>query len=208
MELTETIEMTFADLAATVDHTAAMAADRIPPPADALVVRVGAINAEAVRQTGRVAITAVDAARGVVTVAATGVSELAEATFGAAGQSARTLRSTTRRAGGDLEQAASTIRNRARGATSRIERNFRVVGDQAERVGSRVERKAEAAADDVVRSADAATAKTASRGARTPTGSYENWTKGQLYDRAQELDIDGRSQMSKGQLIRALRDAS
>ena len=199
MELTDTIEMTFADLAATVDHSAAALAQRVPPPGNALVVRVGAINAEAIRQTGRVAVTTVDAARGVVTVAATGVSELAEATFGAAGQSVDTVRGTSRRAAGDVKQATSTIR---------IERNFRVVGDQADRVGKRVERKAEAAAGDVVRTTDAATAKTAARGAGTPTGSYENWTKGQLYDRAQELDIDGRSQMSKNQLIRALRDAS
>ncbi len=36
---------------------------------------------------------------------------------------------------------------------------------------------------------------------------YEEWTKSALYDRAQELDIDGRSTMSKRQLIAALRSA-
>ncbi len=36
---------------------------------------------------------------------------------------------------------------------------------------------------------------------------YEEWTKSDLYDRAQELDIDGRSSMSKRQLINALRSA-
>ncbi|MCR8827127.1 DUF7218 family protein [Pseudosulfitobacter koreensis] len=35
---------------------------------------------------------------------------------------------------------------------------------------------------------------------------YEEWSKGDLYDRAQELDIDGRSDMSKDQLIDALRN--
>jgi len=34
---------------------------------------------------------------------------------------------------------------------------------------------------------------------------YENWTKDELYERAQELDIDGRSDMTKGELIEALR---
>ena len=34
---------------------------------------------------------------------------------------------------------------------------------------------------------------------------YENWTKDELYERAQELDIDGRSNMTKGELIEALR---
>ncbi|TNF22999.1 MAG: Rho termination factor [Rhodobacteraceae bacterium] len=34
---------------------------------------------------------------------------------------------------------------------------------------------------------------------------YEEWTKQELYDRAQELEIDGRSDMSKDELIAALR---
>ncbi|MFQ6551663.1 Rho termination factor N-terminal domain-containing protein [Aestuariibius insulae] len=34
---------------------------------------------------------------------------------------------------------------------------------------------------------------------------YEEWTKDELYDRAQELDIEGRSDMSKDELIEALR---
>jgi len=35
---------------------------------------------------------------------------------------------------------------------------------------------------------------------------YEEWSKEDLYDRAQELDIEGRSDMSKEELIDALRD--
>jgi len=35
---------------------------------------------------------------------------------------------------------------------------------------------------------------------------YEDWTKDELYERAQELDIDGRSDMTKGELIEALRN--
>ena len=208
LDLIDTIDITFADLAATVDHTAAMAAERMPPPADALVLRVGAINAEAVRQTGRVTVTTAHAVRGVTTVALTGVSELTEATLGAAGDSAQTVRSTSRGAAGDVKQATSTIRNRAGRAVGQVERNFRVVGDRAEQVGKRVERKAEQATDDVVRAADTGAARTAAKGASTPTGAYENWSKGQLYERAQELDIDGRSQMSKHQLVKALRNAS
>ncbi|MDQ2092893.1 DUF7218 family protein [Rhodalgimonas zhirmunskyi] len=34
---------------------------------------------------------------------------------------------------------------------------------------------------------------------------YEDWTKGELYDRAQDLDIAGRSDMNKCELIEALR---
>ena len=35
----------------------------------------------------------------------------------------------------------------------------------------------------------------------------DDWTKAELYERAQELDIDGRSSMSKVELVRALRSA-
>lgn len=35
---------------------------------------------------------------------------------------------------------------------------------------------------------------------------YEDWTKDDLYRRAQELDIKGRSDMTKDALIAALRD--
>lgn len=34
---------------------------------------------------------------------------------------------------------------------------------------------------------------------------YEDWTKDALYDRAKEIGIDGRSRMTKGELIKALR---
>lgn len=42
------------------------------------------------------------------------------------------------------------------------------------------------------------------RGGKAPP--YENWTKAELYDRAREIGIDGRSKMDKGELIAALRD--
>ncbi len=41
------------------------------------------------------------------------------------------------------------------------------------------------------------------KGGKAPP--YEKWSKDELYDRAQELDIDGRSDMTKDELIEALR---
>jgi hypothetical protein len=38
------------------------------------------------------------------------------------------------------------------------------------------------------------------------SASYDDWTVEELRDRAKELDIDGRSTMDKGELIKALRD--
>ncbi len=54
----------------------------------------------------------------------------------------------------------------------------------------------------------------AARIANTPDASknggaasrYEEWTKDELYARAQELDIDGRSDMTTDELIAALRE--
>ncbi len=41
------------------------------------------------------------------------------------------------------------------------------------------------------------------KGGKAPP--YEEWTKDELYDRAQDLDIEGRSDMTKDELIAALR---
>ncbi|MGP6087391.1 DUF7218 family protein [Antarctobacter jejuensis] len=42
------------------------------------------------------------------------------------------------------------------------------------------------------------------KGGKAPP--YEEWTKDDLYERAQELDIEGRSDMTKKELIAALRN--
>jgi hypothetical protein len=56
----------------------------------------------------------------------------------------------------------------------------------------------------------------AARIANTPPGKaarrggqgarYEDWTKDELYEKAKQVGIEGRSRMSKRELIRALRD--
>lgn len=38
------------------------------------------------------------------------------------------------------------------------------------------------------------------------SASYEKWTKNELYDKAKEVGIEGRSDMTKGELISALRN--
>jgi hypothetical protein len=47
-------------------------------------------------------------------------------------------------------------------------------------------------------------AEVSSRGGQA--GSYEDWSKDELYDRAKDLDVEGRSKMTKDELIEALRD--
>lgn len=207
MELFSTIDSTFADLAMTVDQGAVALAERLPAPVDALALRIGAVNAEALRQYGRVTATTADAIYGVASVAWTGTTELLDATGDAVGASAGTLRTTGRRAVGDARQARTTIANRAGAAAEEVERDLSVVADRADEVEDRVEAETEAAADKAVKAADAGVAETGRTGAGRPSGPYESWTKEELYERAQELDVDGRSTMSKDQLVKALRSA-
>ncbi|MFC5951118.1 Rho termination factor N-terminal domain-containing protein [Pseudonocardia lutea] len=46
--------------------------------------------------------------------------------------------------------------------------------------------------------------KVSARGGRS--GSYEDMTKDELYERAKKVGIEGRSNMSKDELVKALRD--
>ncbi|MBO0345324.1 Rho termination factor N-terminal domain-containing protein [Roseibium limicola] len=55
-----------------------------------------------------------------------------------------------------------------------------------------------------ISNAKAAGDKPSEKGGKAPP--YEEWTKDQLYEKAQEIGIDGRSGMNKAELITALRD--
>jgi hypothetical protein len=48
--------------------------------------------------------------------------------------------------------------------------------------------------------------KKSTSGTGNPTHSLEDRSKQELYNRAQELDIEGRSKMDKGELVEAIRD--
>lgn len=54
------------------------------------------------------------------------------------------------------------------------------------------------------RIANAPTSKTGARGGRSPR--YEEWSKEELYDKAKQVGIEGRSRMTKAELITALRN--
>lgn len=72
----------------------------------------------------------------------------------------------------------------------------------AGQVQAQGEHLGEVIAAEANRTADAALRATSD----SPSGKpYEQWTKAQLMERAQELDIDGRASMNKDALIEALR---
>lgn len=207
MSITETIDIQISEFARAYEANTTRVAERTPPPLDLFVRRIGALNAEAIRQSGHLTMTVADAATGLASTAWRGASGLASSTERAFEASAETVRTTGRRALGDVRQASSTIGNRARSAAGQVSGNLSAVGDTADRVEDQVERQGRKSAGKVVKATDTATAQTSAAGANRPTGSYENWTKDELYERAQELDIDGRSGMSKSQLVKALRSA-
>lgn len=50
--------------------------------------------------------------------------------------------------------------------------------------------------------------KRSTSGTGNPTHSLEDRSKQELYNRAKELDVEGRSKMDKGELVKAIRKAS
>lgn len=140
-------------------------------------------------------------------------TELAKAWWGAIGDTAEranTAVSTvvgTGLAAGERASAAATTA--ARQVTGQTEAQIRAIAHQAEHelneaVATTAD-LADRAMADTTRAVDAAT--DAADPDRTPIGAaYEDLTKAELYRRASVLDIEGRSRLSKSELIAALID--
>ena len=65
-------------------------------------------------------------------------------------------------------------------------------------------RKQGASKEKAARIANSPRKEVAHKGGKSPT--YEDWTKDDLYKKATEVDIQGRSTLNKEQLIQALRN--
>jgi hypothetical protein len=123
---------------------------------------------------------------------------------------AKTVAGQARAAGSDVLNTASTGAKTVAGQATRAAGDVatstrtgaRTVTGQSKAQGKKVSKAATVRATKVVDSAiDAIEDKP---GTGKP---YEQWTKAELLERAQELDIDGRSGLNKKQLITALRAA-
>ena len=169
----------------------------------------------------------------VVSSVVSGVARRVDRMAGAVRSGASTTVGQTRQAGErTTDTAATAMRQTAGQARSAAERTRKAAKSAvAETVGqarsgaARTARVAESAAKrarttartELARTADTVTDETedllddatSAVDPDTPARGteYEQWTKSQLYDRAQELDIEGRSTMSKQELITALRAA-
>jgi hypothetical protein len=65
-------------------------------------------------------------------------------------------------------------------------------------------RRQGASKEKAARIANTSRRKAGKRGGKSPA--YEDWSKGDLYQRAKEIGIEGRSGMKKSDLIQALRN--
>lgn len=90
------------------------------------------------------------------------------------------------------------------------ERQYEKIKKSSMRRGVKAQRAKEIAARTVnkTRRERGRTPNRTSQGTGNPNQPLEERSKRELYNRAQELDIDGRSKMNKSQLIRAIRSHS
>ncbi|MGH7794348.1 MAG: Rho termination factor N-terminal domain-containing protein [Candidatus Binatia bacterium] len=87
------------------------------------------------------------------------------------------------------------------------ERQYEHITQSSIRRGKNTERAKEIAARTVnkTRRDEGRTPNRTSQGTGNPNRALEQRSKRELYNRAQELDIEGRSKMKKAQLVRAIR---
>jgi hypothetical protein len=88
------------------------------------------------------------------------------------------------------------------------ERQFKHIKESARKSGKRAARAKEIAARTVnkQRRQQGKTPQKTSQGTGNPNTKLENRTKQELYNRARQLNIEGRSKMSKSELIDAIRE--
>lgn len=137
------------------------------------------------------------------------VRETASTAGRAARDTARAAAQAAGRSATAVREAASSTVGTVKGAAAETARSAR---RGARRAGGTARRETASAAS-TSKAAGGTAATSARRGAQrtreaAATGEpYERWTRAELYERAQELDIEGRSTMNKQQLIDALRAA-
>lgn len=148
----------------------------------------------------------VDTARTVVSVLGDGVNNafhiFRDAGATVVGQAGSATKRTTAEASSGAKQVVGQARSAAGRTVDQASKGAKEVTGQARAQGKQAGDRLDRVADRTAKRAVDAVDQTPSSG--TP---YEQWSKSDLYERAQELDIEGRSAMSKTQLIKALRAA-
>lgn len=182
----------------TIDLTQRL--DQIESRLPAIPAKSFALGRATVRRTNDVVVSVVsDVARRMDTV----VSTARTGARTTAGQAKSAVERTSKMAETTAKQTAGQARSAVERTSKMAETTTKQTIGQAKRQMAATTAATQEATSELLDDATAAVDPDAS-----PRGiAYENWTKSDLYDRAQELDIDGRSSMSKRQLISALRSA-
>lgn len=93
--------------------------------------------------------------------------------------------------------------------TDKDERQYEHIKEQQQKSGKKTEKAEEIAARTVnkQRREEGRTPSKTTQGTGNPNSSLESRTKQELYNRASELNIKGRSRMSKSELVTAIRNS-
>lgn len=115
----------------------------------------------------------------------------------------------TKTAASSMNDASSSMMTQARASAQRLVDSFNKQMKMIQGDATRMAGATRNAATDVVDKVDEAADEAADRVEKLSDEAvnYNNWTKDELYDAAQELDIQGRSSMSKKELADAVRKA-
>ncbi|MDP9022453.1 MAG: Rho termination factor N-terminal domain-containing protein [Actinomycetota bacterium] len=139
-------------------------------------------------------------------------SQAARGARQAATQTAGTARDAASRTAGAAKDAAARTAGTVRDGAQRTVATARDATRRTATTARGAAREAAVTARDTSQeTAETATSearRTAEEASRAVGPDYEEWTRAELYERAQELDIEGRSQMNKDELVKALYDAS
>jgi len=151
--------------------------------------------------------TVADQTKGLLKVARTSTNTVTGQARSAASDVAKTAQTGTATVVGQARAAATdvakTTRTSAKRVSGQASAQTRKVAKRAEQGTTKVIDQAMDNFEDTIDEAAAAVdAVTPTPGSGKP---YEQWTKAELLERAKDLDVDGRTMMSKKQLISALR---
>lgn len=132
------------------------------------------------------------------------VGDAVSSTVSVGRNATRTVTGTARHAGSESADVATVGARRTVGqARAQAARTADAARDSGATVGEELRDLADETVSAVTDVADEMAATTTAAVQGTPM-SYDHWTKKDLYDLAQDLDIEGRSSMNKDELIAAI----
>ncbi len=116
----------------------------------------------------------------------------------------------TKVAGESVNEASEAIIEQAKASAERLKETFNKQSEAVQEDFTRMTEATRHAVTDVAKTVERTNDKVADTVSNLAdeAADYSAWTKDELYDRAQELNIEGRSGMSKSELVKAVKTAT